>query len=99
MRTYAMLLLLAVQPASAENELYLDIGLGRMWGLAQFERPTAPNTAPSIEEIPSPHAAVEIGYSMGNATIFAMHTSSVTSGDDRGLEVVGVKYRFSVKVP
>lgn len=110
MKTCAtLLLLLAAQPASAA-ELYADIGLGKMWGAALELGPSAkvapptpgdPSSEPAqgIKESDSPHAAVEVGYSFGSASVFVLHASSLASSRDMGVNFVGVKYRFSMKVP
>lgn len=106
MRT-ATLLLLLIAPSAGASELYADVGIGYLWG-ATWEH-TPPRCAPvswddprdpcRVKEAPGPHAAVEIGYTAGQASLFVLHASSVKSGSDRGVNFVGVKYRFSVKAP
>ena len=107
MRIYGMLLLLAAQPVCAA-EFYADVGLGHMWGSTlELETPAKALQEPAAppperggpKESAGPHATAEIGYAFGGASIFVLHASSVASGRDKGVNVVGVKYRFSVKVP
>lgn len=85
--------------AGAESELYLEVGAGRMWGAQKLERPVEWGMPPDTWSAPPPHATVEAGYSIGRTTIYVMHASSLASGDDRGIEVVGVKHRFVMRLP
>ena len=83
-------------------ELYADVGLGHMAGSALVESAAkvGPESPPgrTFEVARGPHATVEVGYTIGRTSVFASHASSLATGRDEGVNFVGVKHRFSVKV-
>lgn len=99
MKTCALLILFMAMPVQA-SELYADVGIGHLWGsaLAVPQEPVPPGVPP-IYAPSGPHAVVEVGYDFGRLSLFVMHTSSLSSGRDSGLNLAGAKYRFSVKLP
>lgn len=108
MRIIVLAALFLAAPAHAEGELYLDVGVGHMWGSTVVEQTTgkawgdpagASQPAAHFQDASGPHAAVEAGYKFGQTSVFVSHVSSISSGRDKGVNVVGVKHRFSVRVP
>lgn len=43
---------------------------------------------------PSIMGLVEIGYESGGYSVFFLHLSSLPDSSDRGINMIGVKYRF-----
>lgn len=104
MRFVVLAALLFAVPAHAESELYLDAGLGYMWGpptMVEGRRPASWDDH-GERKLTSPdglYALVEAGYRMGDISLFASHASSLSTGRDTGVNFVGVKYELSVRAP
>lgn len=112
MKTYSRIMLIIALALLAvgfvtvarAGEPYLILGIGHVPNAyaadgVQTVPAKSSGEIATLDQIDGPFGRLEIGYRWRQIDVSALHISSITTRKDRGVNFIGVNYRFSMGEP
>lgn len=81
--------------AACGFQAYLQLGLARSWNISE-RIPDKRQWHQEHQQFRGPYGTIEAGVRYHDLSIYAFHTSSVHTDDDKGVHEIGVKYEFKL---